>query len=186
MVLLFFFSFFSICQLQTPHDLLLLKQQRTAVWNSDFHLSEVSLLCSYHTELKKRKVVMPYMWCLLLYLVLQLGNWLWLTNAPGNGRQQQQARAQSVNALFSIIRPAFSSFMSDCVQLKCVPISGQIAPSHFCYGDKALCVCCGAAVKAIVWWCEAVCYFGQTLLEGNSLRDAHERYESHQLLPMAP
>lgn len=73
---------------------------------------------------------MSYVWCFLLHLQLPQGNWLWLTNNPGEGLHHQEVGAQSVDALFCIIRPAFSFFMSDCIQLKKCPdlwTNGSIA-----------------------------------------------------------
>lgn len=75
-------------------------------------------------------------------------------------------------------------FMSDWIQLKSVPNSGQIAPLHFC-----------SVVMACVWFvvclCKLLllvfvfCYLVQTQFVGESLRYTYKLCDMLQLLPTA-
>ncbi len=86
-------------------------------------------------------------------------------------------------ALFRITRPAFSSFMSDCIQLKSVPISGQSAPLHFCLEVRAVVHFCS---EGYCLWCLLVCCLVQTLFEGHSLRDTYKHCDLLQSVPTGP
>lgn len=96
--------------------------------------------------------------------------------------------AQSVDALFSITRPAFSSFMSDCIQLKKCPdlwTNCSIALLFCCQGCMCL-LFIYTAESAIVDGVGLFATLCKPLLEGDSLRDTYEHCETLQLLPTVP
>lgn len=123
-------------------------KQKLQLWIL-IYLSEL-LVFTNLSQLYDREVGISYVWCLLLHLHLPRGNWLWLTNTLSNSLRQQEVGAQSLNALFSIIRPAFFSFMSDCIQLKMCPhlrTNGSIALLFWWQG----CVCFVRVQQWLLW-----------------------------------